>query len=435
MTGDQLDIQCHSSIFPARQPFAAWPFSRNQSVAEMDIADVAVIGAGPYGLSVAAHLRSHAITHRIFGQPLLAWREHMPKRMLLKSEGFASNLSAPTGQSTLKHYCRTNGIAYEDTAVPVPLATFITYGVWFQKQYVPELELAEVAKLRADGDRFLLELNDGSRCLARSVVIAVGLTHFAHVPEVFGGLPRELVTHSSGHRDLSRFKGTKVLVVGSGASAIDIAAELADEGAEPVLIARSAAIRFHDPPGRRPFWRRLRSPSSGIGPGLRSWGYCRAPELFYHLPEKARLAIVRTHLGPAPGWFMRSRIEGQVPLLCGSAVSSVVATAGDKIRLCLAATDGSQQSVDGDHVIVATGYQVDLRRLPFIATDLRGAIRQVGYTPRLTTRFESSQAGLYFIGPAAANSFGPLLRFMVGAEFVAPRLASHLAARKHRKRK
>src|SRR5579871_3030656 len=192
----------------------------------MDITDVAVIGAGPYGLSVAAHLRFNGIRHRIFGQPLLPWREHMPKRMLLKSEGFASNLSAPIEQSTLKHYCRANGIPYEDTAVPVPIDTFIAYGVWFQKQYVPELERAEVARLRADGDRFSLELNDGSRCLARSVVVAVGLTHFAYLPEVFGGLPRERVTHSSEHRDLSRFKGAKVLVVGSGASAIDVAAEL-----------------------------------------------------------------------------------------------------------------------------------------------------------------------------------------------------------------
>ena len=69
------------------------------------VTEVAIIGAGPYGLSVAAHLRKLGIGFRLFGRPMHTWLTQMPKGMLLKSEGFASNLSDPDDQLTLDRYC------------------------------------------------------------------------------------------------------------------------------------------------------------------------------------------------------------------------------------------------------------------------------------------------------------------------------------------
>ena len=67
--------------------------------------DVAIIGAGPYGLSVAAHLQARGVDFRIFRPPMHTWLNHMPKGMRLKSEGFASSLYDPQSQLTLGKFC------------------------------------------------------------------------------------------------------------------------------------------------------------------------------------------------------------------------------------------------------------------------------------------------------------------------------------------
>src|SRR2546421_12122917 len=136
--------------------------------------DVVIIGAGPYGLSIAAHLRTTRISFRIFGGPLRTWREHMPKGMLLKSDGFASNLSDPAGKFTLAHFCEMSGIPYDDTRVPVRLETFTAYGQAFQQRLVPNLEEKDVVKMEPDEEGYRLHLSDGGVALTHDVVVAVG---------------------------------------------------------------------------------------------------------------------------------------------------------------------------------------------------------------------------------------------------------------------
>src|SRR6478735_3885066 len=89
--------------------------------------ETAIIGAGPYGLSLAAHLAAAGMEFRIFGSPLASWRAHMPKGMQLKSDGFASNISSPDPDSTLKSWCAQRGVAYDDNNLPVSLSTFVDY--------------------------------------------------------------------------------------------------------------------------------------------------------------------------------------------------------------------------------------------------------------------------------------------------------------------
>ena len=109
--------------------------------------EVAIVGAGPYGLSLAAHLQSRGIHFAIFGPPMEVWRQHMPQGMLLKSDGFASNLSDPNGSFTLKQFCGENGLPYDDTRLPVPLETFVNYGLAFQEKMVPHLDSRRVTKI------------------------------------------------------------------------------------------------------------------------------------------------------------------------------------------------------------------------------------------------------------------------------------------------
>ena len=390
--------------------------------------DIAIVGAGPYGLSLAAHLKARNIDFRIFGKPLKTWRAHMPKDMLLKSEGFASNLDTPEDGGTLKAYCAARGIAYADQGLPVSLDLFNDYARWFQTRYVRSLEEKNVVSLAQSPNGFMLELEDGERFEARQVVNAVGITWFAHMPSTLKGLPDWAASHSSAHRDVSQFKDREVIVLGAGASAIDLAALLKDSGAEVRVMARADHVRFHSAPDPMDtsLLRQIQTPSTGIGPGWRSFFCANTPLLFHRMPEKLRLRATERHLGPAPGWFMRERVEGRIPMLLGRELLHAQ-TEGDRVAMRIAGADGAQTTATCDHVIAATGYRPELYRLPFLTPDLLNAIAQVENTAILSDQFESSVPGLYFTGPAAANSFGPLMRFMVGAEFAAPRLAAHLA--------
>jgi cation diffusion facilitator CzcD-associated flavoprotein CzcO len=392
--------------------------------------EVAIVGAGPYGLSLAAHLRAAGIPFRIFGKPMSTWRHHMPKGMFLKSEGFASNLSAPDSASTLEAWCAANGKEYSAQKTPVAVDDFVAYSSWFTRTYVPTLEDKNVANVARHANGYTLTLEDGARIEARRVVMAIGITWFKNIPEALAGLPPAALSHSFDHSDCAAFKGREVVVLGAGASAIDTAIAMHEAGAKVNIVARGNTVRYHAAPDNEgpTLLGQLRNPDTGIGPGWRSFFCTNAPLLFHRLPQKLRLDITRRHLGPAPGWFTREKVEGRIPVRLGQTLESAHMVDG-RAALSLRGEDGRSRIVTADHVVAATGYKPDLKRLPFLDGALRDAVTQVEGTPVLSDNFETSLPDLYFLGIAAANSFGPLLRFMVGAEFAAPRLSAHLHRR------
>jgi hypothetical protein len=389
--------------------------------------DVAIAGAGPYGLSIASHLRARGVDFRIFGQPMLSWQAQMPAGMLLKSEAFATDLSDPGGSFTLRRFLANQGSSDADEVKAVSLGSFVAYGLAFQRRFVPEVEDRTVRAIARVPDGFRLDFADGDSISAGRVLVAVGLSPFRNLPPELQGLPRDLVSHSADHGDLEGFHGRDVIVLGAGSSAVELATLLHESGARVQLVTRRPAIHFQPPPLRRPLWRRALRPLSGIGYGWHSQLIAGAPQLFRLLPADLRLRGVAHYLSPAAGWFVKERFIGRVPHLAGYAIRSAE-TRGTEIELRLRRADGSDLSIRSEHVIAATGYRLELGRLGLLAEDLRRELRLFAGAPLLSASFESSIPGLHFVGPLSANCFGPAMRFVLGAEFTARCLGRHLGA-------
>lgn len=391
--------------------------------------DTAIIGAGPYGLSIAAHFRKRGLAFRIFGRTMDSWAHHMPKGMFLKSDGFASNIYDPAEEFTLKQFCTGRGIDYQDAGLPVKLETFTAYGLAFKDRMVPDLEDKIVSHVRRVSDGFVLDLEGGETVRVQRIILAVGITHFPHIPDCLAGLPEEFISHSFQHHDVQPLSARRVIVVGGGASALDLAGLLQESGAIVQLVSRRAALNFHSTPTGKPrsVYQRIRHPKSGLGPGLSSRFFADAPGIFHYLPERLRIEAVRRALGPSGGWFSKDKVVGKVALLLGETPQRAEVK-GREVSLTLRSDDGVEHEVSADHVIAATGYRVAMDRLVFLSEDIRSRLRTTQGSPVLSRSFESSVPGLYFVGLAAANSFGPVMRFAYGAGFAASRLTQTMVS-------
>ncbi len=388
--------------------------------------DVAVIGAGPYGLAVAAHLAGGGIDFRVFGEPMMLWERHMPPQMLLKSAGCASSISAPGAGYRLEHFAARHGLPYDDTQLPVPRETFAAYGLEFQNRLVPGVEPRRLVALRAEHGAYHLRFDDGELVTARRVVLAIGNLPFKYTPTRLSHFPAHLVSHSSDWGSLDSLQGKNVVILGAGASALDLAAELYDQGTQVTLLARSNSLAFITPlsPNRN-ILKRLYRPDSPIGPGWDLRLYADWPNLFHLMPEQWRLRKVRTVLGPLGSSWLREKIMERVSLKLGATIEHAERRK-DRLHLRISGPNGTDETIETDHLVAATGYKVDLRQLSFLDDRLRARIAMVEHAPILSPNFEAS-AGLYFAGLTAANSFGPLLRFVHGTHFAAPRLVAHLS--------
>ncbi|WP_406164620.1 NAD(P)-binding domain-containing protein [Streptomyces sp. NBC_00996] len=280
-------------------------------------APVVVIGAGPYGLSTAAHLKARGLHVRVFGSPMASWAENMPAGMLLKSPPSASLLSAPHTGFTLDAYCREAGETRLTGHDPVPVEMFFRYGRWFAEQLVPEVENVRVLGIGRQTDGFHLKLASGEELRTQAVVAARGMDGFAYVPEALVPLvPEGLVSHSSQHADLAKFAGHDGVVVGAGQSAQESAALLGEAGARVRLTARTQRLVFGTAPTPPPHWQ----PDTPLG---RSWGLYAVVHhaaAFRFLPVPTRLRLIKRVLGPFGSWWLKPRLDG-VPVRLGEIIT------------------------------------------------------------------------------------------------------------------
>jgi FAD-dependent urate hydroxylase len=403
---------------------------------------VVVIGAGPHGLAAVAHLRAAGVPTLAFGRTLEFWRRTMPSGMLLRSPRRATSISSPEGERSLSRWGEEQD---REIAENLPIAHFIEYGSWFQAHAVPDLDERMVSSVRRENGAFSVTLADGEQVSASRVAVAAGLGPFANIPPVFSNLNGSLVTHASASPPLEGFAGKSVAVIGSGQSALESAALLADANAAEVeLIARASRIFWlnhgwrHNGdssvlpppagPSSPPSWRARKglywhgAPTDVGGPVL-SWPGA-APDVIRHLPRGPRAALTYDCIRPAGAAWLPDRMR-TVRFTLGRTVSGARREEG---RVQLRLDDGSERSFD--HVVLGTGYSIDVRGYPFLDRGLLAELDLVDGSPALARGLESSIPGLHFLGATAAESFGPTMRFVVGTAYTAPAFTQHVIGRR-----
>ena len=388
---------------------------------------VVIIGAGPYGLSLAAHLAAHKIEHRIFGRPMQFWSQiaEAAGERYLKSYCFGTNLSAPTQGFSFADYNTPRNL---ETFEPCSMANFADYGRWFQENKVPWVEPVDVLNVQRQNNGFSISLSNGEEVVASQVIVATGLSYFAHIPSVLGSVSPSLVSHTADITKFASFEGRSVAVLGAGQSALEACALLREAGAHPTLLVREGAIRWHSRvPLKRNVWRRLRSPISGLGTGPKAWALTRFPGAMHRIPTRFRSRFVKSHLPAEGAWWLRERFEERVPVHLHTEVVSAKECCN---RILLTVRDSKKNNhneMKFDHVIAGSGYNVDVDSIKFLDPTLREKIERIDNYPKLNAHFESSVPGLRFVGAASAMSFGPLFRFVVGADYTARTITRHTA--------
>jgi lysine/ornithine N-monooxygenase len=332
-----------------------------------------IIGAGPYGLSIAAHLRAWNADYTIVAQ-------------------------------------------------------FLDYAQWFQERAVPRIEDEEVVGLDRQGQSFAARLASGDVIEAMNVVIAIGQRDFRVIPSVLNGAPNGCVSHTSDHADLSAFRGRHVTIIGLGQSGLETAALLYEQGAKVCVIGRDSKVNWNkQPPEVRSLWRKIRMPESGLAESWRCLGFCELPQAFRFIDKKRRLRLAVESLGPSGAWWLKDRVHGKFPVHTGS---EIVAAGAQENRVELTVrTDDRLSRMTTDHVMAGTGFEVDIARIPFLARSLLPRIKSCFGYPELNGNMEAPLPGLFFAGSASAFGLGPVMRFMFGGKYAAPVIARALTHR------
>ena len=381
--------------------------------------ETAIIGAGPYGLATAAHLRAAGRAARVFGEPLEFWATQTPVGMLLRSPYLGSNIGGPDLHLTLPDYERASGSAL---TLPIPVDRFVDYGRWFQERAVPDLDRRAVRNVERSNGAFRIEV-DGDVFEASRVVVAAGVGTFAYRPPEYAGLEPHTVSHALDHHDLAQFRGARVSVIGGGQSALESAALLHEVGADVDLLVRAPQLRWLQPDS----WRHqtflvkdiLYSPPD-VGPMFVSQLNAR-PGLFPYLPQGLVERIGQRSVAPAGAAWLPARL-GEVPIRTSVRVNDA-SPSGERVQLQL--SDGTQQTVD--HVFLGTGYRVDLSKYAFLSPEIVRRIACMRGYPHLSKSFETTVPGLHITGAPAAYAFGPLMRFVAGSSFAGRTLARGIA--------
>ena len=390
----------------------------------MDQTEIAVIGAGPHGLGAASHLRQAGHEVRVIGDPMSFWHT-MPKGMWMRSRRNGSSIADVEGPLSMAGYTEATNAVVERH---LSLATFIEYGEWFAQQVAPDVDNRHVTSLVRDGRGFVLTFDDETRLAAKRVLVAAGIANFTRRPGMLRELPSDLASHVADHRDYEPFRGRRVVIVGGGQSALESAAIMHEHGVEVEVLARQKTVYWLHGDGLIDSLGKaapLFYAPTDVGPiGISR--LVATPEVFRRFPRPAFDVIAARAIRPAGASWLKPRMT-EVPITADTSVKEAKPV-GDKLDLHL--SDGSRRQVD--NLLFATGYQVDVRRYPFLDRSLAAGVQCVDGYPVLKRGMESSVPRLHFLGAPAARSFGPVMRFVAGSWFTSKAITKAVAAQERR---
>ncbi|KRC64413.1 hypothetical protein ASE12_06305 [Aeromicrobium sp. Root236] len=391
----------------------------------MDETEIAVIGAGPHGLGATERLRAAGREVCVIGDPMAFWHT-MPKGLWMRSRRNGSSIGEVTGPLSMEGYTADTQAVVDRH---LKLTTFIEYGHWYQNRVAPDVIRRHVVRLERQESGFLLTLSDGTQMRAGRVISATGIAEFTRRPAMLRQLPGELASHVADHGDYERFRGKSVAIIGAGQSALESAALMHEGGAEVEVLARHPQVHWLHGDGLIDGLGRLAPlfyAPTDVGPiGISR--LVATPEVFRRFPRPLFDVIAARAIRPAGASWLKPRLP-DVPITAGAVVTTATPL-GDQLALEL--SDGTRRQVD--HLLFATGYDVDIRRYSYLDRALAEQVRCVDGYPVLRRGLESSVPRLHFLGAPAARSFGPVMRFVAGSWFSSKAVAKTVAAQDRRR--
>ena len=364
---------------------------------------VAVIGAGPYGLAIAAHLKGLGVPLALFGAPLARWAAQLPPGFMLRSPAEASSIAGPRGGPACSVADFRSSLGSRDLVAPLSGEEFLRYGAWYVARHALSGH-GPVAQVEP-GTRFKVRTVRGEVVDAKAVIVATGLTHAAWLPECAGALPPAVSRHSSDMEEPARFTGARVAVVGAGQSGAEAVVALERAGAHVIWVSRRPP-RFCNLP--------LQERRVAVA------AYARSSALLSAMPPLLRRPLLRLTDTATVAREWRGRLDGALARAQWRAVTGA-AVDGVAVRLVLA--DGT--SVTADRVVWATGYRPSVARDP-VARALLGA--SIPGIPWLDRTGATRRPGVFFSGAWTATRFGPSVRFLAGTWWQAAIVARAAAA-------
>jgi cation diffusion facilitator CzcD-associated flavoprotein CzcO len=364
--------------------------------------ELLIIGAGPFGLAMAAYASHHHMDYLVVGHPMSFWHTHMPQGMCLRSA--CDWHLDPLKIHTIEAYLHTQQLRPADVE-PLSRDVYVRYALWFQQQKRIEPLCMSVEQLNSSPDAphiFEAILADGEMITARNVLLAVGFQYFQHIPdELAQTIPPGYFLHTCDCVRFDAFQGKRCLIIGGRQSAFEWAALLHEHGAAAIHVSH----RHATPEFRRSDW-------SWVGPLVEAM--VDDPGWFRRLTVEEKQALNqrfwaegRLKLEP----WLKPRIDHDpIKIWPTSQVVSCQQLPQGALEVTLSV--GERLTVD--HFILATGYQVNMANIPFLR---RGNIlprlqRHNGY-PVLDEHFQSNLPGLFITSMAATQDFGAFFAFTV----------------------
>lgn len=372
-----------------------------------------IIGAGPYGLAMAAYAKHRNLDYLIVGKPMDFWKSNMPRGLVLRSP--LDWHIDPLGVHTLHKFAGTHNVNTDDGAEPIPRELFLSYATWFQKEKAIPVLPVLVHRLKHTHNRFEATLDNQETIIAQHVLVAPGFRYFTWTPKEFAEiLPPHRFAHSCDLVHFEALRGKRCLIIGGRQSAFEWASLINEQEAAAVHVS----YRHETPKFEASDWswvRELVDATVTSPEWYRKLSAGQKEEIRHRFWAEGRLKL--------EPWLAPRITKDSIKLWPRSRMIACTELASAELEVKL----DVGQTLCVDYVILATGYKVDMSQIPYLA---RGNILPNLWThkayPVLDEYFQSNIPGLYFTSLPATQDFGPFFGFVIGAPVAARMIGSHI---------